>query len=120
MTSQKTDILLIDGHCGLCSRVGSFVKKRLSKSAKLEIFAQEEDEGLSIISKLPDSIKEIDSVILIRNDVVYYYSSAGIRCLLYLKWWWKMWYPLMWIIPLPIRNIVYKLISKNRKRFFKS
>ena len=29
-------------------------------------------------------------------------------------------YPLMWIIPLPIRNMAYKLISKNRKRFFKN
>jgi predicted DCC family thiol-disulfide oxidoreductase YuxK len=120
LTSQDTDILLIDGHCGLCSRFGSFINKRLSPSSKLKIIAQEEIEGIEIISKLPKLIQEIDSVILIRNDVVYYYSPAGIRCLLYLKWWWKMWYPIMWVIPLPIRNLVYTVVSKNRKNIFKN
>ena len=120
MTSPKYDVLLIDGHCGLCSRLGTFLTKRFSKSANLKIVAQEEDEGINIISELPEHIKQIDSVILIRKDVVYYYSSAGIRCLLYLKWWWKILYPFAWIVPLPIRNLVYRVVSKNRKRFFKN
>ena len=119
MTSRN-DFLLIDGHCGMCSRLGAFLTKRLSKSAKLQIVAQDEDEGINLISELPNKIQQIDSVILIRNNVVYYYSSAGIRCLLYLKWWWKMWYPFVWIVPLPIRDVVYKIVSKNRKRFFKN
>ena len=120
MTSQKYDVLLIDGHCGLCSRLGTFLTKRFSKSANLKIIAQDEDEGIQIISELPEHIKQIDSVILIRKDIVYYYSSAGIRCLLYLKWWWKILYPFAWIVPLPIRNLVYRVVSKNRKRFFKN
>ena len=119
MTSRN-DVLLIDGQCGMCSRLGAFLTKRLSGSANLQIIAQDEDEGINIISELSEKIQQIDSVILIRNNTVYYYSSAGIRCLLYLKWWWKMWYPFVWIVPLPIRNVVYKIISKNRKRFFKN
>ena len=120
MTSRDTDVLLIDGHCGLCSRLGSFLKKRLSNSNELQIIAQEDEEGVDILSNLTDEIRKIDSVILIRKGELYYYSSAGIRCLLYLKWWWKMWYPFMWVIPLPIRNLVYRIISKNRNKLFRN
>ena len=108
------DVLLIDGHCGMCSRLGNFLAKRVSEKTPLDIIAQEEDVGATIISNLGSNIQNIDSVILIRNGRPYYYSSAGIRCLLYMKWWWKIMYPFAWIVPLPIRNIVYKIIAKNR------
>jgi predicted DCC family thiol-disulfide oxidoreductase YuxK len=116
LTSTGQDILLIDGYCGLCSRIGKFLEKRLSKSTPLRIIAQQEDDGVKVISLLSSEVQDLDSVLLIRNGTTYYYSSAGIRCLLYLKWWWKMWYPLAWIIPLPIRNILYMIVSKSRSR----
>ena len=120
MTSTDHDVLLIDGYCGFCSRMGRFLEKRISKSTPLKIVGQESDEGLMIISKLDKEIQNIDSVLLIRDGRVFYYSSAAIRCVLYLKWWWKVLYPAAWLIPLPIRNFGYTIISKNRKRLVKS
>ena len=117
---ENEDVLLIDGHCGTCSKLGSFLNRRISRKTPLKIIAQQEDLGVEIISKLPVEIQNIDSVILIRKGTPYYYSSAGIRCLLYMKLWWKIIYPFAWITPLPIRNITYKTFAKNRHRFFKS
>lgn len=117
---ENEDVLLIDGHCGTCSKLGSFLNRRISRKTPLKIIAQQEDLGVEIISKLPVEIQNIDSVILIRKGIPYYYSSAGIRCLLYMKLWWKIIYPFAWITPLPIRNIAYKTFAKNRHRFFKS
>lgn len=114
------DVLLIDGHCGTCSKLGAFLKKRISQKTPLKIIAQEEEVGTEIISALPFEIQNLDSVILIRKGTPYYYSSAGIRCLLYMKLWWKIIYPFAWITPLPIRNLVYKILAKNRHRFFKT
>jgi len=118
-SSKSGDVLLIDGHCGICSRLGNFLSKRVSSKTPLDIIAQEEDLGVAALSQLPLEIQNIDSVILIRNAKPYYYSSAGIRCLLYMKWWWKILYPFAWIIPLPIRNLIYKIIAKNRHRISK-
>ena len=115
MTSTEQDILLIDGYCGFCTLMGSFLKNRTSKSTPLKILGQEEDEAVLLISTFDKQIRTLDSVLLVRNGKVFYYSSASIRCLLYLNWWWKVWYPLAWIIPLQIRNMVYKLVSKKRK-----
>ncbi|RJU81582.1 MAG: DUF393 domain-containing protein [Candidatus Poseidoniales archaeon] len=118
-SSKNGDVLLIDGHCGMCSRIGGFLSKRVNQKTPLTIIAQEEEIGSAIIADLPREIQSIDSVILIRNGRPYYYSSAGIRCLLYMKWWWKIMYPFAWLVPLPIRNLVYKIIAKNRHRLSK-
>lgn len=115
---ENEDVLLIDGFCGTCSKLGSFINRRINRKTPLKIIAQQEDLGLEIISNLPLEIQNIDSVILIRKGIPYYYSSAGIRCLLYMKLWWKIIYPFAWITPLPIRNIAYKIFAKNRHKFF--
>ena len=114
------DVLLIDGHCGMCSRLGGFLSRRISDKTPLDIIAQEEELGVEIFSQLPSDVQNIDSVVLIRDGVAFYYSSAGIRCLLYMKWWWKAMYPFAWITPLPIRNLIYKTIAKNRHRIAKT
>lgn len=118
--SKHNDVLLIDGHCGMCSRLGSFLARRVSDKTPLNIIAQEEDVGVTIISNLSPDIQNIDSVILIRNNNTYYYSSAGIRCLLYMKWLWKVMYPFAWLTPLPIRDLIYKIIAKNRHKISKN
>ncbi|MEC8142420.1 MAG: thiol-disulfide oxidoreductase DCC, partial [Candidatus Thermoplasmatota archaeon] len=56
---------------------------------------------------------------LIRNGKPYIRSAAGIRCVLYMRWYYKVWFPVLWLIPLPLRNIGYRLIAKYRHMFFK-
>lgn len=110
LSDMEKDVLLIDGLCGLCTRTGKFISKR--QTAELEILEQDSDFGKTVISEYNINA---DSLILIRNKKLYLHSSAAIRCLLYMKWNWKLFYPFAWIIPLPIRDIVYKIISKMRK-----
>ena len=108
---MNKDILLIDGFCALCTRFGRFVQNRVSK--QLKISELESEEGQEIILKYNIST---DSVVLVRNGKAFIYSAAAIRCLLYMKWYWKWIYPIVWIIPSPIRDLVYKLISRMRFR----
>ncbi|MEL0100181.1 MAG: DCC1-like thiol-disulfide oxidoreductase family protein [Euryarchaeota archaeon] len=103
------DILLIDGLCGLCTRSGNFLNKRLSK--ELEISELESENGKMLLEKHSVTI---DSVVLIRNEKAYVRSAAAIRCLLYMKWNWKWLFPFAYIIPLPIRDLGYIIISKLR------
>ena len=105
------DALLIDGLCALCTKTGRFIKNRQAK--ELELIEQDSDQGVKILENHGITI---DSVVLIRNGKAYTRSSAAIRCLLYMKWNWKWMYPFAWIIPLPIRDLVYLLISVLRFR----
>jgi predicted DCC family thiol-disulfide oxidoreductase YuxK len=105
------DALLIDGLCSLCTRTGKFISRRQVK--QLEITEQESDLGVELLNRY--NLK-IDSLVLIRNKKAYVRSSAAIRCLLYMRWNWRCLYPLAWIIPLPIRDLVYVLVAKSRHR----
>ena len=114
----ERDFLLLDGDCGLCHRLATFLDKRLSKGQDIGYRPINSEDAQRMISKLPKKYQDADSVYLIRNGKPYIRSAAGIRCLLYMKWYWRIWYPLVWLVPLPLRDIVYRIIASNRHRIF--
>ena len=75
------------------------------------------DKAQDVISRLPEWQKNADTVYLLRRKVIYIRSSAAIRCLLYLKWYYKLWYPILWLVPLPV-GFSLRIISKNRHMIF--
>ena len=115
---SEPDVLLMDGDCGLCTRSAVFVHPRLRDPESMRFIAIESDEGRSIISDFPQKLRDADSVYLVRNGQPYMRSSAAIRCLLYLKWHYRILYPFAWIVPLPLRNLVYRVVAKYRLKFF--
>jgi len=111
-------VLLMDGDCGLCTRSAVFLHPRLTDSNRMRFVAIESEEGQALISTFPEKYQQADSVYLIRNGRPYMRSAAAIRCLLYLKWHYKFLFPFAWIIPLPIRDVPYRIVAKYRMKFF--
>ena len=114
----ERDVLLLDGDCGLCHRLAIFIDKRKHSDADIAFRPIESEEGQDLISSFSEKQQRADTVYIVRNGKTFIRSGAGIRVLLYMKWYWRMWYPLVWLIPLPIRDIVYIIIAKNRHRIF--
>ena len=115
---SEPDVLLMDGDCGLCTRSAVFLHPRLRDPESMRFIAIESDEGRSIISDFPQKLRDADTVYLVRNGQPYMRSSAAIRCLLYLKWHYRILYPFAWIVPLPLRNLIYRIVAKYRLKFF--
>jgi len=116
---HQRDFLLLDGNCGLCHRLATFLDKRLAAGVDLGYRPIDSEEAQTMIAALPQSMKDADTVYLLRNGRYYTRSAAAVRCLLYMRWYYKMWFPVLWLIPLPLRNIGYRLIAKYRHAFFK-
>ena len=116
---NERDYLLLDGDCGLCHRLATFIDKRLGKEKDLGYRPILSDDAQKMIATFPKKQQDADSVYLVRNGKSYIRSAAGIRCLLYMKWYYAMLFPIFWIIPLPIRDIGYIIIAKYRHKFFK-
>ena len=116
---DRRDFLFLDGDCGLCHRLATFIDKRLGKGKNLGYRPILDEDAQRVIQTLPAKLRDADSVYLIRNGKPYIRSAAGIRCVLYMRWYYKMWFPVLWLIPLPLRNIGYRLIAKYRHKFFK-
>ena len=81
--------------------------------------ANNSTDAKRVIASMPQKFIDADTVYLIRNGRAYMKSSAAIRCLLYMKWYYRIFYPLCWIIPLPIRNLAYSIVARVRHKIFK-
>ena len=117
--SKESNLLLLDGECGLCNRIAIFIDKRKKVKKELTYLSIESEEGQKIIEGFNPKQRDADSVYLIHNGNTYIRSAAGIRLLLYLKWYYAMWYPLCWLFPLPLRDIIYRIIARYRHKIFK-
>ena len=116
---NQKDTLLMDGDCGLCTHTAVFINPRLKEPNSVSFVAIESAEGQELIQTFPDKFQAADTVFLIRNGKAYMRSAAGIRCLLYMKWYYSMWFPFVWIIPLPLRDIAYRIVARYRHKVFK-
>ena len=116
---NQKDTLLMDGDCGLCTHTAVFINPRLKEPNSVSFVAIESVEGQDLIQTFPDKLQAADTVYLIRNGKAYMRSAAAIRCLLYMKWYYSMWFPLAWIVPLPLRDIVYRIVARYRHKVFK-
>jgi predicted DCC family thiol-disulfide oxidoreductase YuxK len=116
---SEADILLMDGDCGLCSNVAVFLYPRLIHKSSLKFIANSSEEAKLIISQFSVKQQKADTVYLVKKGKTYIRSAAGIRCLLYMKFHYRILFPLFWLIPLPFRDLVYIIISKYRHHIFK-
>jgi predicted DCC family thiol-disulfide oxidoreductase YuxK len=116
---EGLDLFLIDGDCGLCNRLAQFMIPRLKEQNSLTFLPIESRDGQRIITGLTLKQQSIDTVYLFRKGRVYIRSAAVVRGLFHLSWWWAMWASIIWLIPLPLRDLGYRIIAKYRHRLFK-
>ena len=113
---NSSDVLYFDGNCAFCSFAVRFLNKRLHRKRKLRFVGQETKIGQTEIAKLPGRVNAIDSVILFRSGKAYIRSAATIRALLHLRQPWPLLFPILWVIPAPIRDLFYIGIAKIRHK----
>ena len=78
------DVLILDGDCGLCHRLAEFIDKRIMDEELLAFRPGNSEDAELLFSKMPESLRNLDTVYLIRGGRVYVRSAAAIRCLLYM------------------------------------
>ena len=119
MLDLNRDILLLDGDCGLCHRLAFFMDFRLADDANIAYRPIKSNDAQKLIETFPAWQQRLDTVYLFRNGRSYVRSAAAIRCLLYLRWYWKLCFFILWIVPLPLREMIYRFIARFRHYIFK-
>lgn len=109
-------IIIFDGICNLCNKAVFFVikhdKKQYFQFAPLQSKAAEK-----LLKPWDINPKKSDSIILIHNNRLYTESSAALKIAGKLNGIWKLGI-LFFIVPKFIRDAVYRLIARNRYRWF--
>ena len=116
LNDQDKSIILFDGVCNLCISSIQFIIKKDSKDL-FRLTSIQSSVGQKIIKKYSIDIIKKDSIILINNNNVSYKSTAVLSILYRLSTFWKM-LVIFYIIPYPIRDCIYSLVSFSRYYLF--
>ena len=109
-------IVLYDGFCNLCSNAVLLFLK-LDRKKKFKYIALQSDDGKEVLKRIQNSESGLDSVMLFKNDQVYYKSRAifqiiretgGITRLLLV----------FSIFPDKFNDYIYDLVARNRYLIF--
>lgn len=106
-------IVLFDGDCAFCNGWVRWIQRR-DRRGRFHFHPLTSDKGLRLRAahRVPD---DIDSVVLVEGDAAHTKSTAAWRILRRLpKWGFVSW--LVRIVPRPLRDMVYDLVSRNRHR----
>ena len=119
---MDSPIILFDGVCNLCNASVQFIIER-DPTAIFQFASLQSEAGQAILAKnalnaaLNNDASAEDSVILVENGQVYDRSTAALRIARRLSGAIKLLYVFI-VVPKPIRDFVYKIIAKNRYRWF--
>lgn len=115
-TVPDQPVLFFDGVCGLCNQSVNFAMSR-DRKGRLLYSPLQGETAAAVLSA--EDLENLDTVILRSSDgQVYRRSAAIVRVLWLLGIPWKICGCLLWLIPLPLRDLGYRLVSKVRYRVF--
>jgi predicted DCC family thiol-disulfide oxidoreductase YuxK len=111
---DEVNIILFDGVCNLCDFSVQFVIKH-DKNAYFHFAAQQSEVGQDLVKKY--QLQTLDSIILIKDETSYTYSSAVIEIAKHLDGVLK-YLAIFRFLPTVIRDFIYKLVAKYRYSIF--
>lgn len=114
--AETSPIVFFDGVCGFCNHTVDFLLRHDHRGALRYASLQ----GETAAALLPESMRaELKTLVLwTGGDRRYVRSAAAVRILWRLGGLWKVAAALLWLIPLPIRDLGYRLVARVRYRLF--
>ena len=112
---QPQSIVFFDGVCGLCNVSVDFILARDTHQR----FRFAPLQGETALQELPSGDREqLDTLVLLTERGTYRRTAAVVRILWRLPGVWPILGALLWVIPGPLRDLGYRIVSANRLRWF--
>ncbi|CAH0996206.1 hypothetical protein EMA8858_02337 [Emticicia aquatica] len=108
--------ILFDGVCNFCNASINFIIDR-DKKGVFKFAALQSEIGQEVLNKYGLNKTDFDSIILVKDNIVYQKSDAALEIARNMDGFWKIFYVFK-IIPSFLRNPIYDLVAKNRYRIF--
>lgn len=108
-------IVFFDGVCGLCNRAVEFIIRHDAAG----VFRFAPLQGQTACGALPPEwTRSLGTLVLWDGRGRHRRSAAVVRILWRLPGAWRWLGTLLWLVPLPVRNLGYRLIAATRYRWF--
>lgn len=115
-TSQSHPVVVFDGVCNLCNGAIDFIVRH-DREAVFRVTANQHGAGRQLLADHGMSPDEVDTIYLFEEGRMYQRSTAALRIARRLPFPWRLLYGFI-IVPAPIRDAVYRVIARNRYRWF--
>lgn len=109
-------VIFFDGICNFCNALVRFVIRR-DRAARFRFAALQSVTAKHLLGESGGDDLHFDSVVLVEGGQTYRNSTAALRIARGLRFPWPALYALM-AIPAPLRDWVYRLVARNRYRWF--
>lgn len=116
MQAPRRAIVFFDGVCGLCNTTVDFLFRHDRHGRLACAPLQGETAARDLTSKRRENLKTL--VLLTEDRRQYVRSAAVVRILWRLGGIWRLAALLLWVIPLPLRDIGYRLVAASRYQVF--
>ena len=116
MIDKPKNIIHFDGVCNLCNGAVQFIIKR-DPEKKFKFASLQSQAGQSLLKEHRLSTTDLNTIVYIKDAQHFTKSTAGLQVLKQLGGVYKLFYFFI-IIPKPIRDFFYRLISKSRYSLF--
>ena len=118
MSRVQGPVVLFDGVCNLCNGSVQFIIDH-DQAGVFRFAPLQSDIAATMLASLGHAHDRatLDSVILVEEDHVYERSDAALRIARRLSFPWSLVYPSI-VVPRFARDGVYRVIAKNRYRWF--
>lgn len=113
ITFPTSPIIFFDGECSFCSFWVNLVL-RWEKSPQLRFCASQSPRAREYLTEA-DIQLTTHTVLLLENGKLYRRSSAVLRILRRLRWFWIFGY-LGYVIPESLRNVFYDFVARHRQQ----
>lgn len=108
---------MYDGYCNLCSRTVQWVIRNDRRKRFAFEPLQEADPAILPPGKTEERIVSGDTVVLFMNGRVYDRSTAVLKIVSRLRFPWPI-LAIFFVVPRVLRDAVYKMVARNRNRWF--
>ncbi|MEZ4827426.1 MAG: thiol-disulfide oxidoreductase DCC family protein [Bacteroidia bacterium] len=109
-------VIIFDGVCNFCNASVNFIMDRDPKG-HFKFAANQSDTGKALLSNAGESSEEIGTIFLFDGGKLYRESAAVLRIAKGLNFPWNLGYVFV-VVPPFIRNFFYRIIARNRYRWF--
>lgn len=109
-------VIVFDGHCVLCSANARFVLRH-DRRGRFRLAAMQGQAGADLMRRAGVDPADPDTLIVVDGSEVLRDSEAVLAIWAGLGWPWRA-SSLLRLVPLAVRDRIYRLIARNRYRWF--
>ncbi len=108
-------LILFDGVCNWCNAWVNFTIAH-DPGGQFKFGTLQSEPAQRILRDLKLSITDYQTFLLLEGGHVSTKSTAALRVLRQLSWWWLLYY-LCVLVPVPLRDVVYDFVARHRYRW---